>query len=236
MITDKKKILSTRPLPQPLINDAASDNIDIDVISFIHTEALESNALASQLAELFTKKIVAVFTSMNAVEAITAFGFRDPEWKIFCIGDTTATLVRKHFGNVIAGSAINASELADVILDAELREVVFFCGDQRRPELPEKLKSNNVAVKEVVVYKTTATPESLKKEYDGILFFSPSAVESFFAVNSLNNETVLFAIGGTTADTIRKFSDNPVITSERPGKEALGLKAIAYFKSIRALH
>lgn len=230
----KINILSTRPLPASVLDEAAENNIGIDIIPFIHTDQVKSEQLKREISSLFEKEIVAVFTSMNAVEAVIELaGNHNPNWKIFCIGDATGTLVRKHFGNdAIAGDAQSAANLADAIIKAGIKEVIFFCGEQRRPELPEKLAANDISLKEIIVYRTTATPRQVEKNYNGILFFSPSAAESFFSVNKINGYAVLFAIGNTTGNTIRKFVSNAVITCDAPGKEELARHAIAYFKRI----
>ena len=52
-----------------------------------------------------------VFTSMNAVEAVAAH-LNDyiPDWKIYCIGNTTKKLVEKYFGeDLIAETAIRCN-------------------------------------------------------------------------------------------------------------------------------
>ena len=105
-------------------------------------------------------------------------------------------------------------------------EVIFFCGDQRRDELPGLLKKNKIEVKEIVVYKTIATPKKIEKKYDGILFFSPSAVKSFFQKNKLDKQVMLFAIGNTTADEIKKFSKNKIVVSDVPAGKLLLQKVI----------
>ena len=120
--------------------------------------------------------------------------------------------------------------MAKAILDANVSEVIFFCGDQRRDELPGLLKKNKIEVKEIVVYKTTATPEKIEKRYDGILFFSPSAIKSFFQKNKLDEQVTLFVIGNTTADEIKKFSKNKIVVSDVPDKKTLLHKVISYFQ------
>ena len=43
----------------------------------------------------------------------------------------------------ILGTADNAEQLAEkIIKDSIYKKFIFFCGDQRRDELPEKLKNN----------------------------------------------------------------------------------------------
>jgi len=174
-----------------------------------------------------------VFTSANGVEVVVSeLKEQKPRWKIFCIGYETRRSVEKYFGKEsIGGIADNAKELAQVIVDANVSEVVFFCGDNRRDELPSLLKQNNINIKEIIVYKTIVTPQKIEKKYNGIFFFSPSAVKSFFQENQLDDNTVLFAIGSTTAGEIKKFSKNKLVISDLPEKKALLEKAINYFQT-----
>ena len=169
---------------------------------------------------------------MNAVDTITSFlNGHIPDWSIYCIGTTTGNLVKEYFGEAsIAGMADDASLLATLIVeDRFVDEVIFFCGDQRRDELPALLSQQDVTVKEVIVYRTIALPHKINGAYDGILFFSPSAVQSFFQCNNVMVKTILFAIGNTTAKEIQKFSTNTIIISDAPGKENLIKKMIEFF-------
>ena len=161
---------------------------------------------------------------------------KNTQWKVFCIGYATNQSVAKIFGEKsIEGVADNAKELANAILDAHVDEVIFFCGDQRRDELPGLLKQNRIEVKEIVVYKTIATPKKIEKKYDGILFFSPSAVKSFFQENKLDDQTIPFAIGNTTADEIKKFSKNKIVISDMPDGKTVLQKAVEFFQT-NSLH
>lgn len=230
-------ILSTRPLPEELKHQAAGAGIGIETIPFIETENITDSVTINSIRSNAGQNITAVFTSMNAVEAVAAaMETSTVNWKIFSMGFATSALVNKYFLHAEPGAARDASELADEIIAAGVPEVVFFCGDRRRPELPEKLKRAGIKVNEIPVYKTVAQDVQINKGYNGILFYSPSAVESFFSGNKLSSDVILFAIGNTTADAIRSFCDNRVIISDEPGKEALAKQAIEYFKSIRALH
>ena len=79
------------------------------------------------------------------------------------------------------------------------------------------------------MYQTINLPHTIEQQYHGILFFSPSAVQSFFQKNKLRDATILFAIGNTTANEIKKFTDKKIVTSELPEKENLVGKVIEYF-------
>jgi uroporphyrinogen-III synthase len=170
---------------------------------------------------------------MNAVEAVAAFLLEEdrPDWRIYCIGLTTRKLAEKHFGDYsIGGFAEDATSLAELIVEkGETEELVFFCGNKRRDELPQILRSNDIVIDEIVVYETFEVLHKISKEYNGILFFSPSAVESFFKNNKVPAQTIFFAIGKTTATTIRKFTTNRILIADEPGKENLVRMMMEFF-------
>lgn len=232
MHQNKISILSTRPLDDLLIDQAKQSGIEVDVLSFIETESIQSTKVRQEIANALLHSSVIVFTSMNAVEAVAdeLYG-QQPDWKIYSIGGTTKQLVKKYFGEEsIAGIANSATELAALIAGlGNDDEVIFFCGDQRRDELPDILRSNDIDVNEITVYQTTALPHKIEKQYHGILFFSPSAVESFFSNNKVADQTILFAIGNTTATGIKKYTNNKIIIGDEPGKENLVTKMIRYY-------
>jgi uroporphyrinogen-III synthase len=226
------QILCTRPLDEQLIEYAKLKGIDIDTIPFIETEPIESVLTQQEIEAALNLTATIVFTSMNAVEAVEENIIDEqPVWNVYCIGNTTAQLVKKYFPlSVIAGTADSAAELAELIIDeSAAEEVIFFCGDQRRDELPDLLRQHDIEVDEIIVYQTIALPHKIKKDYLGVLFFSPSAVESFFSNNKLNERTILFAIGNTTASAIRKHTSNKVLIADEPGKEELVEKMLEYF-------
>jgi uroporphyrinogen-III synthase len=233
MPPNKITILSTRSLDQLLISEAAERNIIVETVPFIKTEPTSSIEVQQEIEHLATMETTVIFTSRNAVEAVVAEldGYR-PDWEIFCIGHATQEAVEKFFHkNSIAGTAANAKELADdIVKQTDANEVIFFCGDQRRNELIDTLRAANIDVNEVIVYQTTAVPQKIDKNYDGILFFSPSAVKSFFRKNKPAEQTVLFAIGDTTAHELRGYSNHRIIVSKQPDKNDLIKVMIQYFQ------
>lgn len=231
---DKITILCTRPLETALVEAAKAKDIIIDIVSFIDTSPVKSANVQAEIKKLFTQPSAVVFTSMNAVNAVaTHLNGEAPNWNIFTIGNTTRELAARYFGEAaVTGTGDNATTLADAIIaNKSIKQVIFFCGDQRRQELPGRLRQHGITVQEIIVYHTTSTPHKVNKPYDGILFFSPSAVQSYFHANPVLPNTILFAIGQTTADAIKFFTDeNTLIVSEKPGKEDLVKKMFEYFK------
>lgn len=229
---DKRiNILSTRPLATAQLDIARKIGIDITVQSFIETAAVQDVEVQQEIEWASIQETAVVFTSMNAVVAVTdMLNGHVPSWTIYCMGNTTQKLVATYFGeNAIAGTGTNAAELAELIIDNEPDELIFFCGNIRRDELPARLGKQGIEVHEICVYETLATPHKVEADYNGILFFSPSAVESFFSNNSISPNTVLFAIGQTTRDTLARFSKNTIVVSKEPGKEEMVEQAVRYF-------
>jgi len=167
------------------------------------------------------------------VDAVTSQLTSVPDWRIYCVGGITKETVFNFFGEkTVAGTAKNAKALAEkIILSKDVQHIVFFCGDHRLDELPEMLQANAIAVDEVVVYKTIFISSFITKNYDGIIFFSPSAVHSFFSDNTIATNVVLFSIGNTTTATIKTYCNNKVVTSEWPGKENMIDLVLDYYKT-----
>ncbi|TKK64934.1 uroporphyrinogen-III synthase [Ilyomonas limi] len=225
-------LLSTRMLDDALVRRASENHLEIECISFIETKHLQSEALQQRLQILANEPVIAVFTSMNAVNAVASQLPVVPHWKIFCTGGITKEYVIKYFGEAaIVATAKNATILAEKILAANISSsITFFCGDQRLNDLPELLQSHGKAVDEIVVYTTDQTPVFIEKDYEGILFFSPSAVHSFFSLNTIPTNVVLFSIGKTTAATIQSYCANKIVTSEWPGAESMIDLLIEYYE------
>lgn len=214
-------LLSTQTLPDALIAAATVSRVQLDAMAFIRTERVEETGMLPE------GPLTVVFTSQQAVGRWKGEG-----WRIFCTGGATRKLVSERFGeDAIAGTADSAEDLARVIIDSGAgKEVLFFCGDQRREELPVLLRQAGFLVHEKVVYRTVLQPQKIARRYDGIAFFSPSAVESFFSVNAGDAATVFFAIGRTTAAAIRARTGREAMVSSRPDKEVLIQQMIAHFK------
>ena len=80
-----------------------------------------------------------VFTSRNAVEIILKNKI-PLSHSIYAIGEKTASLLPTATIPKIA----SALEVAKLIIKEQLEEVIFICGNRRRDELPDLLKSNAI--------------------------------------------------------------------------------------------
>ncbi len=187
---------------------------------------VEYEAITIELLEITIKHTIqnAIFTSKNAVKAIKNYGMIISN--CFCVGDTTKKLLEENGLNVVE-TAQNASDLAKIIIKKYKNDsFLFVCGNLRRDELPDLLKQNKIEVKEQIVYKTHLKSNKFNRMFDGILFFSPSAIQSYVSENKIE-ESILFCIGNTTASEARKHTDN-IIVANQPTVENVIVQAVKH--------
>jgi len=167
----------------------------------------------------------AIFTSKNSVKAVI-----NKKLKIkncYCVGEKTKSLLLKN-GEKVVKSEENAQKLADFIVKSVKNSVfVFFCGNIKRDELPKILTKNHIKFSVIEVYKTSLIYKKIDEAFNGILFFSPSAVRSYCYYNKIDNE-MLFTIGQTTTNEAKIFS-NKIITSDINSIDQVVNNAIKYF-------
>jgi uroporphyrinogen-III synthase len=221
-MTKEIYILSTKsllPAQTQLLFDA---NLVVEAHDFIATST--KNFELDQVLDNL------IFTSQNAVQAI----LQHPEVEqlksknAFAVGMKTKSLLTENGFNVLAytGYAADLAEIISLIYGKE--SYTFFCGNLRRDELPKTLSENSVLYNEIEVYETALTPQKIKQQPDGILFFSPSAVESYLKLNTLKNE-VCFCIGETTAEALVKNKIKTTHIAGKPSVEQVIQDVITYY-------
>lgn len=226
------RILSTVSLSETLIEKAAAEGIVLTDIPFIDITHITDEHTTKEIARLAMTPVTAVFTSVNAVQAVAAIvNGAQPHWSIYCIGHATKRAASQYFRTAdIKAVADDSLSLAKVIAANKVSEITFFCGDKRMSTLPDELKANGTVVNELTVYHTEERPIAITEHYDAILFFSPSAVNSFFGVNKIAGDVTLFAIGNTTAAALETKTNNKILVGTAPSKEQLLDDAIKYFQ------
>ncbi|SHG77260.1 hydroxymethylbilane synthase [Winogradskyella jejuensis] len=149
-----------------------------------------------------------IITSQNAVEALlTSFSVPELQFKnIYCVGRRTKRMIEKRIGKV-AHMASNAKKLAEYLVEyIDGTEVTYFCSDLRLDDLPNILTENHIKVNEVEAYQTKYDAIKVEQNLDGIMFYSPSTIESFLKQNKANG--IAFCIGETTANIARKYFED----------------------------
>ncbi len=192
------RILSTKQLSSDQ-TDVFIDEIGVEMSDFI---AIRFNRLKPSVIKKSIENVV--ITSQNGVKALL-HNYAPSELlfsNIYCVGRRTKRLIEKKIGKVTHVEN-SAKELAKFIIKMRLEEVTYFCGSLKRDELKTILSENNIAINEVEAYRTILNERKFEGSFNGILFYSPSGVESFMNENQ-PNDAVAFCIGETTATEAKK--------------------------------
>ena len=218
-------ILSTKTLSAEQRQVFLDSNFDLLEQDFIEVKnnIFELNSINTNL----------IFSSQNAVLSL----MEQSGWEIlkskpvFCVGIKTKDLLELN-GFKVDVYMDYASELAEIItLIYNKESYTFFSGNLRKETLPSALKSAGITFNEIEVYQTSLAPFKISAEekFDGILFFSPSAVESYLTNNKIKNE-VCFCIGTTTASALEAKKIKQIIIPEIPTIEDVIEGVIEYYK------
>lgn len=162
------------------------------------------------------RKIVLAFTSRSGVIAFQNYlqitGNEAHFEKMYAVGEKTAEALTEIGYEPIIPNQHDGVGLARKITDDLLSDpglcdsiVVHLCGNRRRDEFRQFLEGSDINVKDVVVYETILNRMDLKQlQTDGILFYSPSAVQAFRNSGGFESglSAELFAIGRTTAEEL----------------------------------
>lgn len=182
-----------------------------------------------------------IFSSQNAAQSILLHPKVEElkSKKVFCVGIKTKALLEENGFNVVV-YVDYASDLAEIItLIYATESYTFFSGNMRKETLPKALVAAKIKFNEIQVYETSLTPQKIstppsghpskgREAFDGILFFSPSAIESYLKDNKIKNE-ICFCIGETTASALETITIN-IIVADQPSVENVIEDVIEEFK------
>lgn len=224
------KILSTKGLNSTAIEYAESLGVKITCIDFIQTEAVD---FEQEQVDWATTDAV-VFTSSNSVKYFFGKGGIVPHGKtIFSLSGKTAAEL-KEYNVTPTFTAINAAALAGAIIGVKaVKSLVHICGNLKLETIETQMASAGIKYKSLYVYNTFyADAKPLTEYFDGIMFFSPSGVQSFLRGNSIQPDIIYCCIGQTTADSLRaQNKPAQIIVPEIPSPEAMTVEIARYFQT-----
>ncbi len=222
MMSKMVHLLSTKCLPSNQKQFLLNAGFGVVEADFIRVEWLKK--------KINTTYNHLIFTSQNAVSSVFSqehnFFLRDK--KCFCVGSKTKQLLEENGCKVEQSFDYSDQLAAYLVANHSDKKFTFFSGNLRSDMLPTVLTQNRIIFEEIEVYKTVLTPHKITSITDAILFFSPSAVSSFLQENNLSGE-ICFCIGNTTADEVRKVTNN-IVVAKRPTVENTIIRCIAHFK------
>ncbi|MDG1685086.1 MAG: uroporphyrinogen-III synthase [Flavobacteriaceae bacterium] len=170
-----------------------------------------------------------VFSSQNAVRSFlanpTASAHQNP---MLCVGEKTKLLLEKN-GQKVIKTAQNMLELVDFIQKTMKNEhFLHICGNRKLPHFATGMQSAEISYAEVTAYQTHLVSRLQTPEPQGLLFYSPSGVESYLQTNSIG-ASWCFCIGETTATAVRPLTEHLTV-SPKPDADLLVAAAATHFR------
>jgi uroporphyrinogen-III synthase len=228
-------VLLTANFDAKYIEQCSKDlqHISIDQQAFISTEILGHNP-ETQKAVLFPADLW-IFTSKKAVQAFEMHyeALHTKPKNIACVGMQTKAALEKGNFNVDFYSPRGSEDLMQQLDGSlNLKQAHFFAGNRHLSFVNDVCKKLDIHLHTHIVYQTTETLANIDlSKYKALLFCSPSAAQSFDKNYKLNQcEHAIFAIGNTTAQSIRNLGAENVLLASEAKLESLLQTADAYFK------
>ena len=187
-----KNILVSQPEPADLEKSpygelAKNHNLNIDFNKFIKIEGVASKEFRQNRLQLLDFTAI-IFTSRNSVDHFfrLAKDLRTevPDtMKYFCISESTAFYLQKYVQyrkRKIFHGKQSFEQLMELIKKHKDEKYLLPCSDIHKASMTKQLEDQNIDFQKAVFYKTLASDLSHLdiKEYDMLIFFSPSGVKS----------------------------------------------------------
>ena len=217
-----KKILVSQPKPtgekSPYFDLAARFNLDLVFRPFIKVEGLTSKEFRQQKVSILDYTAV-VFTSRHAIDNYFTLAkemrITIPEdMKYFCITETIALYIQKYVQyrkrKVFYGSTGKIDDLIPSMVKHKNEKYLVPLSNVHNDTLKNLLDSKKLTHKECVMYRTVSndfTQEEVDTfDYDMLVFFSPSGVDSLKKnfPNFEQGEIAIATFGPTTAKAAKE--------------------------------
>ncbi len=216
------KILSTK-----ILEDAVYERLLAAGHALTQYNALEAESFPFSAAPY----PVYVCSSQNAVAALREYWHRQDQntlqtAKWFCVGEKTAETLEA-LGIQVTATAENATALIENYLKPLDTKILWFTGVRKTPALENFIREKGCDYMDC--YMTRAVQKSFSQDFDAILFFSPSGIESYLKSNSLQSTTLACCIGETTAEAAKAHTTD-LLVSKKASSMHLAVEVINHFK------
>ena len=189
-----KKILVSQPKPtsekSPYYDIASRFGVELIFRPFIKVEGMDAREFRTQKVNILDHTAV-VFTSRHAIDHFFTLAkemrITIPEdMKYFCVTETIALYIQKYVQyrkrKVFFGNTGHINDLLPAMVKHKTERYLVPMSDVHNDSIANLLDSKKLQHTECVMYKTVSndfTEEEVKNfDYDMLIFFSPSGIES----------------------------------------------------------
>lgn len=239
-------VLDTRPITSASFT-AILQAVDITVlhIPLLRIEMVGMHEDARSALAALPRYDGVLLTSMNGVRGFAALlraASIPPELlpPVFVVGPKTAALARQeNFSVQVLPSTSYGATLAAELPDVADRRFLHACGDLARKETGDGIRARGGTVDALEVYRTLGPSDADAARlqdasnggmYDGVAFFSPSAVRQYAALlpDGGRPDAAIAVIGATTAAEAVECGLSPDIIPATQTAEALADAIVAW--------
>lgn len=189
-----KKILVSQPKPtsekSPYFDIAEQFGVELVFRPFIKVEGMAAREFRAQKVNILDYTAI-VFTSRHAIDHFFTLAKElrvtiPEDMKYFCVTETIALYIQKYVQyrkrKVFFGTTGRIDDLLPTMVKHKTEKYLVPMSDVHTDSLSKLLDSKKLIHKECVMYKTVSndfTEEEIKTfDYDMLVFFSPSGIES----------------------------------------------------------
>ncbi len=189
-----KKILVSQPKPasekSPYYDIANKFDVELVFRPFIKVEGISAKEFRTQKISILDHTAI-VFTSRHAIDHFFTLAkelrVNIPEdMKYFCVTETIALYIQKYVQyrkrKVFFGTTGRIDDLIPTMVKHKTEKYLVPMSDVHNDAITQLLDSKKLNHKECVMYRTVSndfTPEEITNfDYDMLIFFSPSGIES----------------------------------------------------------
>ena len=189
-----KKILVSQPKPSseksPYYDIASRYDVELVFRPFIKVEGITAKEFRAQTVNILDYTAV-VFTSRHAIDNYFTLAkemrITIPEdMKYFCVTETISLYIQKYVQyrkrKVFFGTTGKIDDLIPTMAKHKSEKYLVPMSDVHNDSVAKMLDAKKLVHRECVMYRTVSndfTPEEVKNfDYDMLIFFSPSGIES----------------------------------------------------------
>ena len=217
-----KKILVSQPKPtsekSPYFDIAQRFEVELVFRPFIKVEGISAREFRAQKVSILDHTAV-VFTSRHAIDHFFTLAKElrvtiPEDMKYFCVTETIALYIQKYVQyrkrKVFFGSTGRVDDLLPTMVKHKTEKYLVPMSDVHNDSLARLLDSKKLQHTECVMYKTVSndfTQDEIDNfDYDMLIFFSPSGIESLIK-NFPNFDQGKIAIGTFGPATAKAVAD-----------------------------
>ena len=217
-----KKILVSQPKPasekSPYFDIASKFDVELVFRPFIKVESMSAKEFRTQKVSILDYTAV-VFTSRHAIDHFFTLAKElrvtiPEDMKYFCVTETIALYIQKYVQyrkrKVFFGTTGRVDDLIPTMVKHKTEKYLVPISDVHNDSFTTLLDSKKLHHKEVVMYRTVSndfTPEEVQNfDYDMLIFFSPSGIESLTKnfPNFQQGDTAIATFGPATAKAAKE--------------------------------